>query len=42
MAVYHPEDKECGSVPDARVELDSAMTSQAQEGGRQDAGELRV
>jgi len=30
------------SLPDARVELDSAMTREAQEGDRRDAGELRV
>jgi len=30
------------SFPDARVELDSAMTREAQEGDRWDAGELRV
>ena len=30
------------SLPDARVELESAMTREAQEGGRQDAGELSV
>jgi len=29
------------SFPDARVELDSAMTSEAQAGGRRDAGEVR-
>jgi len=33
----HPD-----SLPDARVELDSAMTREAQEGDRRDAGELRV
>jgi len=33
----HPD-----SLPDARVELDSAMTREAQEGGRRDAGEPRV
>ena len=33
----HPD-----SLPDARVGLDSAMTSEAQEGGRRDAAELRV
>jgi len=33
----HPD-----SLLDARVELDSAMTSAAQEGDRQDAGQLRV
>jgi len=33
----HPE-----SLPDARVELDSAMTRGAQEGGHRDVGELRV
>jgi len=30
------------SLPDARVELDSAMTREAQEGDRRDAGEQRV
>ena len=30
------------SLPHARVELDSAMTREAQEGDRRDAGELRV
>jgi len=34
--------KDPDSLPDARVELDSAMMSEAQEGGRQDGGELRV
>ena len=34
--------KHPASLPDARVELDSAMTREAQEGGRWDAGELRV
>ena len=29
-------------LPDARVELDSAMTREAQEGGCWDAGERRV
>jgi len=33
----HPD-----SLPDARVELDSALTREAQEGDRRDAGELRV
>ena len=33
----HPD-----SLPEARVELDSAMTREAQEGDRGDAGELRV
>jgi len=33
----HPD-----SLPDARVELYSAMTWEAQEGGHRDAGELRV
>ena len=33
----HPD-----SLPDARVELDSAMTREAQEGDRRDAVELRV
>ena len=33
----HPD-----SLRDSRVELDSALTREAQEGGRQDAGELRV
>jgi len=30
------------SLPDPRVELDSAMTREAQEGDRRDAGELTV
>jgi len=30
------------SLPDARVELDSAMMREAQEGGCQNAGELSV
>jgi len=30
------------SLPNARVELHSAMTEEAQEGDRQDAGELKV
>jgi len=29
-------------LPDTRVELDSAMTREAQEGDRRDAGELMV
>jgi len=33
----HPD-----NLSDARVELDSAMTREAQEGDRRDAGELRV
>jgi len=33
----HPD-----SLPDASGELDSAMTREAQEGDRGDAGELRV
>jgi len=33
----HPD-----TLPEARVEFDSAMTREAQEGGRQDAGELIV
>jgi len=33
----HPD-----SLLDARVELDSAMTSEAQEGDHSDEGELRV
>jgi len=33
----HPD-----SLQDARVELDSAMTRVAQQGGRRDVGELRV
>jgi len=33
----HPD-----SLPDARVELDSAMPRVAQEGDRRDAGELKV
>ena len=33
----HPD-----SLPDARVEFDSAMTRKAQEGGHRDAGECRV
>jgi len=33
----HPD-----SLPDTRVELDSAMTREAQEGYRQDAGQLSV
>jgi len=33
----HPD-----SLPDARVELDSAMTREIQEGHLWDAGELRV
>jgi len=33
----HPD-----SLPDARVELDSAMTKGAQDGGRRDVGELTV
>jgi len=33
----HPD-----SHPDARVELDSGMTREAQEGGRRDVEELRV
>jgi len=35
--IKHPD-----SLPDARVELDSAMTREAQEGDRRDAGELTV
>jgi len=34
--------KHLDSLPDDRVELDSAMTREAQEGGHWDAGELRV
>jgi len=30
------------SLPDARVECDSAMTREAQQGDRRDAGVLRV
>jgi len=30
------------SLPHARVELDSAITREAQEGDRRDVGELRV
>jgi len=30
------------SLPDARQELDSAITREAQEGDRRDVGELRV
>jgi len=33
----HPD-----SLPDARLDLDSAMTREAQEGDGQNAGELRV
>jgi len=33
----HPD-----SLPDTRVELDSAMTREAQEGDRRDGGELWV
>jgi len=33
----HPD-----SLPDGRVELDSAMTREAQEGNLRDAGELRA
>jgi len=33
----HPD-----SLPDAREELDSAITREAQEGDRRDVGELRV
>jgi len=34
--------KHLDSLPDARVQLDSAMTREAQEGDRRDAGELTV
>jgi len=37
----HP-DSLLDSLPDARVELDSTMTREAQEGDRWDTGELRV
>jgi len=30
------------NLPDARVQLDSAMTREVEERGRRDAGELRV
>jgi len=36
------ETKHPDSLLDAGVELDSAMTREAQEGDRRDAGELRV
>jgi len=34
--------KHLDSLPDASLELDSAMTREVQEGGRRDAGELTV
>jgi len=37
LKTKHPD-----SRPDARVQLDSAMTREAQEGDRRNAGELRV